>query len=93
MKLRLFTLPNCPKCPAAKELAKEIADSRSDVIIEVLDMSQPENLTTALMLQIASTPSFALDEDVIAVGEVPSLEELNELIDKRKETRCRNRLT
>lgn len=84
MKLRLFTLPNCPKCPAAKELADAIKDKRKDLIVEVLDMSEAENLTTALMMQIASTPSFAIDETPIFVGEVPSLDELNEKIDEYK---------
>lgn len=84
MKLRLFTLPNCPKCPAAKELVNAIKDKRKDLIVEVLDMSESENLTTALMIQIASTPSFAIDETPIFVGEVPSLDELNEKIDEYK---------
>lgn len=84
MKLRLFTLPKCPKCPAAKELANLIKKERSDLTVEILDMSEPENKTTALMLQIASTPSFAVDDTSIFVGEVPSLDELNKKIDEYK---------
>ncbi len=84
MKLRLFTLPNCPKCPAAKELASIIQKERSDLTVEILDMSQPENMTTALMLQIASTPSFAVDDTAIFVGDVPAHEELNRKLDEYK---------
>ncbi len=84
MKLRLFTLPTCPRCPEAKRLVEEVGRARQDVTVEVLDMSYPENLTTALMLQVASAPSICLDEDVVAVGDIPSLDELNILIDERK---------
>lgn len=84
MKLRLFTLPKCPKCPAAKELSNLIKNERSDLTVEILDMSEPENMTTALMLQIASAPSFAVDDTSIFVGEVPSLDELNKKIDEYK---------
>jgi len=84
MKLRLFTLPNCPKCPAAKELVEAIKEERKDLTVEILDMSESENMAMALMMQIASTPSFAIDEMPIFVGEVPSLDELNEKIDEYK---------
>lgn len=84
MRLRLFTLPKCPKCPAAKELVNLIQKERSDLTVEILDMSQPENMTTALMLQIASTPSFAIDDTAIFIGDVPSLDELNRKLDEYK---------
>ena len=63
---------------------EEVAKSRDDVILEILDMSSPENLTSALILQIASTPSICIDDDVVAIGDVPSVDELNRLIDERK---------
>jgi len=84
LKLRLFTLPNCPRCPEAKRIVTEVSRTRRDITVEILDMSSPENLTTALMLQIASTPSICLDEEVVAVGDIPSLERLNTLIDQHK---------
>ena len=82
MKLRLFTLPNCPKCPTAKDLVNIIKEKRKDITVEVLDMSQSENLTTALMMQISSTPSFAIDDTPIFIGDIPSLDELEEKIDE-----------
>jgi len=84
MKLRLFTLPSCPRCPEAKRIVDEVSRARQDITIEILDMSSAENLTTALMLQIASTPSICLDDEVVAVGDVPSLGELNTLIEEHK---------
>ena len=76
MKLHVFTLPNCPKCPAAKRLAEAVASQHLDVTLEVHDMSDADHMMTALMLQISSTPSFAIDETPIFFGELPSEERL-----------------
>ena len=84
MKLRLFTLPTCPTCPAAKEVAKAIKKKRKDIDVEILDMSQPENFTAALMVQIASSPSFVIDDTPIFIGTLPSIEELEEKIETFK---------
>lgn len=84
MKLRLFTLPNCPRCPAAKEVAEAVTKQRKDVTLEVLDISDSNNMITALMMQIASTPSFAIDETPVFLDDVPSVEELNARIDEYK---------
>lgn len=84
MKLRLFTLPDCPKCPAAKELAAAVAKQRKDITLEILDLSNSSNMTSALMMQIASTPSFAIDDTPIFVGELPTLDELNQKIDEHR---------
>ena len=84
MRISLFTLPSCPKCPEARRVLEEVAQTRDDVTLEILDMSSPENMTTALMLQIASTPSICIDDDVVAIGDVPSIDELNRLLDEHK---------
>ena len=84
MKLRLFTLPNCPRCPAAKEVAETVAKQRKDITLEVLDISDSNHMVTALMMHIASTPSFAIDDTPIVVDDVPSVEELNAKIDEYK---------
>ena len=84
MKLRLFTLPSCPRCPAAKAVAETVAKQRKDVTLEILDLSDSNNMFTALMMQIASTPAFAIDETPIILDDVPSPEELNANIDEYK---------
>jgi len=82
MKLRLFTLPTCPKCPAAKEVAEAITKLRDDITLEILDISDIKNMTKALMLQIASTPTFVIDDTPIFIADVPSIGELNAKIDE-----------
>ena len=84
MKLCLFTLPNCPNCPAAKEVAETVSKRRSDITLEILDISDEANMTKALMMQIFATPSFAIDDTPIFIADVPSIEELNAKIDEYK---------
>jgi glutaredoxin len=76
MKLKLFTQPNCPRCPSAKVIAETVSKHRDDITLEILDVSDINSLTTALMMQIVSTPSFAIDDTPIFVGVVPSRQEL-----------------
>jgi len=82
LKLKLFVQPNCPKCPAAKAVAEEVKKRRKDVELSILDISDRENYFSALMLQISSTPAFAIGEKTLFVGEVPTMEELNRKIDE-----------
>lgn len=57
-------------------------EGRDDVEAEVLDVSEQENYLTALMMQVASTPTFVLGEEPVFIGTVPTLEELNNKIDE-----------
>ena len=82
LELKLFVQPNCPKCPAAKAVAEEVQKRRKDVELSILDISDRENYFSALMLQISSTPAFAVGEKALFVGEVPTVEELNRRLDE-----------
>lgn len=79
-KLRLFTSPTCPKCPKAKKVAEEVVKSVKGLELEIIDLSIPENLITALMHQVASTPSFVINGMLIIIGEAPTYEELMEKV-------------
>lgn len=87
LKLRLFTLPNCAKCSQAKKMVERLAKERADIRVDVMDMSDTENYITALQLQIASAPSFVLDDTPICVGELPSYEELKRKIAEHEKRR------
>lgn len=82
LELKLFVQPNCPKCPAAKAIAEELKKRRKDMDLKILDISDRENYFTALMLQISSTPAFAIGEKTLFVGEVPTIEELSRRLDE-----------
>lgn len=82
MKLKVFTLPTCTNCPAAKKLSQEIAEKFGLDYLEV-DISTPEGQLDGLMHQIMSTPSIAIDDEVVARGKALSREELEGEVRKR----------
>lgn len=77
--MKLFTSKNCPKCPAAKEIVSRVAKElgmKLGIDYEILSIDEGENLISALKYQIASTPSFVIDEEAVFIGIVPSKREL-----------------
>ncbi|UCG37628.1 MAG: thioredoxin family protein [Candidatus Bathyarchaeota archaeon] len=82
MELKVFTLPTCRNCPAAKKVSQELAQKHDLKYVEV-DISTPDGQLDGLMHQIMSTPSIAIDGEVIARGKLVSREELDIEIRKR----------
>jgi glutaredoxin len=80
MKLSVYTGPSCPNCPPAKDVCKGVAE---ELGLEFSELDIGENMIEALQLQIASTPSIVLGEDVIFRSVVPTKEQLMEEIKKR----------
>ncbi|MBW3003179.1 thioredoxin family protein [Candidatus Woesearchaeota archaeon] len=79
MKLVVFTGKTCPKCPAAKELCEEVAKERG---YEYEEKDIEDNMFEALQLQIASTPTIVLDEEVLFRSDPPTKEELLDAIEE-----------
>jgi glutaredoxin len=82
VKLKVFTLPTCTNCPAAKRLSQEVAEKYGLDYLEV-DISTPDGQLDGLMHQIMSTPSIAIDDEVVARGRALSREELETEVRKR----------
>ena len=82
MKLKVFTLPACPSCPTAKKIARIVADRYNLEFCEV-DISSSDGQLEGLMHQVMSTPSVAIDENVVSRGDLISLEELDTEVRKR----------
>ena len=82
MKLKVFTMPTCTNCPAAKKLSREIAEKYGLDYLEV-DISTSDGQLDGLMHQIMSTPSIAIDDEVVARGKVLSREDLEGEVRKR----------
>ena len=72
-KVTVFTMPDCPKCPAAKELVKQVGEEL-DIDIEEVDIK--EDMVKGLQYGVASTPSVAVNEKLISRGDVPDRDEL-----------------
>jgi len=84
MELKVFTLPTCPTCPVAKTIVQEIAQKFHLGYREV-NMASKEGLDEGLAHEIVSTPSIAIDEEVIARGRLISREKLEEAVQTRLE--------
>jgi glutaredoxin len=82
LEIKVFTMKTCPNCPAAKQLAKEVSD-KFNVTYKEVDISTPDGEIEGLMYQIMSTPSLAIDDDVIARGKLITREELENEVRKR----------
>ena len=80
--LRVFTLKTCANCPAAKKMAREVAEEFNIEFLEV-DMGTPDGQIEGLMYQIMSTPSIALGDEIIARGKLIPKEELIAHVKKR----------
>jgi glutaredoxin len=82
MELKVFTLPTCTNCPAAKKTSQEVAQRYGLEYTEV-DLSTPDGQLDGLMHQVMSTPSIAIDNEVVARGRLLSRDELETEVRKR----------
>lgn len=82
MELKIFTLPTCPTCPEAKRIAQEVSAKFGVKCVEI-DLSTSEGGLVGLMYQIMSTPSLALDDEVLVRGKILPKEELENEIKRR----------
>ena len=82
MELKVFTLPTCPNCPAQKKIAQEVAEKFNIKYIEI-DIGTSEGQIEGLIHQVMSTPSTAVNDEVLARGRLISKDELEEEVRKR----------
>lgn len=84
MILKLFTQPNCPKCPAAHELVGQLkANWDKNLQIEEYDVATTKGLAEASFYSVMATPNLILcdnnGQEVWAWrDEVPPLKEILE---------------
>lgn len=81
MILKVFTQPNCPKCPAAKALVRQLMTSSSQLKVEEYDVATVDGLAEASFYAVLATPSLILcdlrGQEVSGWrGEVPTIENL-----------------
>ena len=82
-RIKLFTKQNCPRCPAAKELAKKL--EAKGIKVEYYDVESVEGMAEANMHAVLATPSIIVvngeDEEIAAWrGTVPSEQELAQAV-------------
>ena len=88
MRLLVFTSSNCPHCPKAERVVREIAPDYSDkgVSHEKIRMKTPEGKDFSLKYHVMSTPTILfLDEEENEIGRIvgaPSENSLRNKIEK-----------
>jgi len=84
MELKVFTLPTCSICSLAEKIILEVAD-KCQIGCRIVDMATEEGLREGLAHKVASVPSIAIDEDVIARGRLISGDQLRREVQRRLE--------
>ncbi len=84
--IKLFTKPNCARCPQARALLDAEANE-TDAKVERFDVSTDEGLAEAAFHEVIATPTIlVLDEDEVELvgwrGEVPSASLLREALQR-----------
>ena len=82
MELKVFTLPTCSICPLAEKIILKVGDEYQ-IACRIVDMATEEGLREGLAHQIASVPSIAIDEDIIARGLLVSGDQLKREVQRR----------
>jgi len=69
MKLKIFTKNDCPNCPPARKLAKEL-EKEGKLEIENHNADEPDGLAEAQFYDVLATPSLILcdeaDDEIIS---------------------------
>jgi len=81
MIIKLFTQPNCPKCPVAKALVRQLTVNSKQLGVEEFDVSTVDGLAEASFYTVMATPTILVCDDKGKVvkdwrGETPSLSEI-----------------
>jgi len=80
MKIKIFWQKNCPNCPEAKNIGKQL---EKEAEVQYFDVDTVDGLAEASYYDIASTPSIVVldnNENEIKIwrGKTPRLEEIRE---------------
>jgi len=80
MKVKIFWQKNCPHCPEAKNIGKQL---EKEAEVQYFDADTVDGLAEASYYDIASTPSIVVldnNENEIKIwrGKTPRLEEIRE---------------
>jgi glutaredoxin len=80
--IKIFTKAKCPKCPAVKEIGKEL--KKEGVPVLDYDLDTIDGLAEASFYSIRSTPSIVIEDEEREViswrGVVPTLQEVKQYL-------------
>jgi glutaredoxin len=67
--LTVFTMETCPNCPSVKKMCEQVANEM-ELEFKVVDIKKDP--LEGLMYQVMETPSIALNDEAIFLGEKPT---------------------
>lgn len=82
IKIEIFSSPGCSKCKHAKDVLRNIADEMGADKIEWQEINILDDIDYAVSLGILTTPSIAIDGELI-FSSLPSAKKLRTELEKR----------
>ncbi len=81
--IKIFTKAKCPRCPAVKEIGKEL--KKEGIPVLNYDLDTIDGLAEASYYSVLSTPSLIIEDDeekevVSWRGAVPTLDEVKQYL-------------
>ncbi|HUV72135.1 MAG TPA: thioredoxin family protein [Clostridia bacterium] len=81
MILKLFTQPDCGKCPSAKQVVVKLKTQNSKLKIEEFDVTTVDGMAEASFYTVMATPTILLCDNTGKIlkdwrGQIPALTEL-----------------
>ena len=84
IKVEVFSSPGCGKCGHAKDVLRKLVEEIGGNKIEWREVNILDELDHAVSLGVMTTPSIAIDGDLI-FSSLPSAKNLRAELDKRLE--------
>ena len=77
IKVEVFSSPGCGKCGHAKDVLRKLADELDSKSIQWREVNILEELDYAVSLGVLSTPSIAIDDELV-FSSLPSAKKLRD---------------
>ena len=77
IKVEVFSSPGCGKCGHAKDVLRKLVDELSSDNIQWREVNILEELDYAVALGVLSTPSIAIDDELVFTN-LPSAKKLRD---------------
>ncbi len=84
LKLEIFSSPGCSKCSRAKQLLRDLAQEVGGDAIQWREVNVLEELDHAVALGVLSTPSIAINDELVFTS-LPAAKRLKAELTKRLE--------
>ncbi len=82
IKVEVFSSPGCSKCGHAKEVLRKLAEDLGGDKIQWREVNILEEMDHAVALGVMSTPSIAIDDELVFAS-LPSVKKLREELESR----------